>query len=198
MQVKKLKIPGICLISEDVNHDSINGYRQNTYSWTAFRLAGIPNTFIYESEVRLKEKNTLKGMYFQEERNKETILIRCLTGKVLIKVIDVRPESATYRKVVSVELSAEKCQYLLIPYGFAHGFLSLEENTCLQYKSDQMYFAKCTKVLNCFDPRLGLVWPEEEYILSAADRYALGISDLESEYFKILAEDKEIAVSDEE
>ena len=127
--------------------------------------------------------NTLKGLYYQYIEAQENILIRCLTGSAVIKIVDIRPESKTYRKVITVNLSAERCEYLYIPYGFAHGFLTTSDETYLLYKSDNYYFEKSTKVINCFDKHLNITWPGENYIMSAKDKYAPCVNVIEEEYF---------------
>jgi len=183
MIFKRLEIPDVQLIKGTVDCDSVTGYRQSVFSWTEMRKHGINHAFIYESEVRIEHENTLKGLYYQEIEAQESILVRCLTGSVLMKIVDIRPESRTYRKVITVKLSSENCEYVYIPYGMAHGILTTSDNTYLLYKSDNFYFEKSTKVLNCFDKHLNIEWPDVQYIMSAKDKYAPCVNVIEEGYF---------------
>lgn len=116
-----------------------------------------------------KAKGTFRGFHFQRSPYQETKIVFCLSGAILDIAIDVRPSSNTYLKSFSKILSQEDNVALLIPKGFAHGYLTLADNSLIHYLSDQIYAPNSESGLNVFDPKLNIRNPYSIEHLSAKD-----------------------------
>jgi dTDP-4-dehydrorhamnose 3,5-epimerase len=116
-----------------------------------------------------KARGTFRGFHFQESPYQETKIVFCLSGAILDIAIDVRPSSNTYLKSFSKILSQEDNAALLIPKGFAHGYLTLVDNSLVHYLSDQIYAPSSESGLNVFDPKLNFGTPYSIEHLSDKD-----------------------------
>ncbi len=124
-----------------------------------------------QDNVVKSHKNVLRGLHYQNP-NPQSKLITVLNGKILDVAIDIRPNSKTYGKVFSIELSKKNKTSLFIPKGFAHGYLSLENNTIVHYKVDDFYNKKSEKGIRYDDPKLKINWGinTEDIIISIKDK----------------------------
>ena len=124
-----------------------------------------------QDNVVKSHKNVLRGLHFQNP-NPQSKLITVLNGKILDVAVDIRPNSKTYGKVFSIELSKKNKTSLFIPKGFAHGYLSLENNTIVHYKVDDFYNRKSEKGIRYDDPKLKINWGinSEDIIISIKDK----------------------------
>ena len=119
------------------------------------------NTNIVQSNVSLsKNKGTLRGMHFQRNPFQETKLVRCTKGAVYDVIIDLRPDSPTFKKWHGVKLSEEKHNMIYVPENFAHGFLTLEDHSEVYYLVTQFYNKDMEAGLRWNDPAFGIVWPD--------------------------------------
>ncbi|MEM8652939.1 MAG: dTDP-4-dehydrorhamnose 3,5-epimerase, partial [Pseudomonadota bacterium] len=111
-------------------------------------------------------------------------LVRVSRGRVFDVVVDIRSDSATYKKWISIEVSAEKWNQVLIPKGFAHGFLTLEENTEFLYKVSDFYSKECDRSIKFDDHSIGIEWPMsvDEIILSEKDQNAPLLAEVETKF----------------
>ncbi len=151
-----------------------------TYNRQLFTEAGISADFVQDNHSRSLLKGTLRGLHFQEKPAEQAKLVRVVSGAVFDVAIDVRPDSATYKKWVAVTLSAETGNQLFVPRGFAHGFLTLEENTEVVYKVDSHYSPENERSIRYDDAELGIEWPDIgcDFTLSAKDENAPNLREI--------------------
>lgn len=116
-----------------------------------------------------KEKGTLRGLHFQYEPDAEVKMVKCIRGRVLDIVVDIRKDSPTFLQYFTVELSAQNQKMLYIPKGFAHGFQTLEDNAELLYLHSSIYTPNNEGVLNITDPKLNIKLPLDIINLSKRD-----------------------------
>ncbi|NOU66743.1 dTDP-4-dehydrorhamnose 3,5-epimerase [Paenibacillus sp. LMG 31461] len=112
-----------------------------------------------------KKKGTLRGMHYQCAPHEEAKLVRCTRGAIYDVIVDLRPESETYKKWISVELTADNRTMLYIPEGFAHGFQTLQDETEVFYQMSESYEPKCARGVRWDDPAFGIAWPEGNNII---------------------------------
>src|SRR5262245_23259438 len=135
-----LSLPGVMLIRSTRISDSRGSFAE-TYVRGDFAKSGIPNDFVQDNQSVSFSAGTVRGLHFQIPPFQQAKLIRVLRGKIFDVVVDLRRSSATYGAHVSVELSAESCEQLFVPAGFAHGFCTLVGETEVFYKVDAIYSA---------------------------------------------------------
>lgn len=145
------------------------GWFMETYSKLKFLKLGINIEFVQDNHSLSVPKGTLRGLHFQINPKAQTKLVRCTRGAIFDVAVDIRKGSPTFRRWVGVELSAENKRQLLIPKGFAHGFVTLEENTEVQYKVDEYYAPEHDRSIRYDDPEIGIDWGVKEPILSDKD-----------------------------
>jgi dTDP-4-dehydrorhamnose 3,5-epimerase len=114
-------------------------------------------------------KGTLRGMHYQAKPCEEAKLIRCTKGAIHDVIVDIRPDSPTFRRYVAVQLTADNRRLLYVPEGFAHGFLTLEKDTEVFYQMSEFYAPEHTRGFRWNDPAFGIEWPEAVNVLSARD-----------------------------
>jgi dTDP-4-dehydrorhamnose 3,5-epimerase len=112
---------------------------------------------------------TLRGMHYQAEPFREVKVVRCTRGAIYDAVIDLRPDSATYRRWFGVELTADNRKALYVPEGFAHGYLTLTENTEVFYQVSEFYNPGHERSIRWNDPAFGIKWPVEPLVISPKD-----------------------------
>jgi dTDP-4-dehydrorhamnose 3,5-epimerase len=117
-----------------------------------------------------KKKGTLRGMHYQAPPCAEAKLVRCTMGAIYDVIIDLRPESATYKQWTAVDLTAENRRMLYIPEGFAHGFLTLNDDTEIFYQMSEFYAPSHARGLRWDDPAFAIEWPLAPRVMSAQDR----------------------------
>jgi dTDP-4-dehydrorhamnose 3,5-epimerase len=115
-------------------------------------------------------KGTLRGMHFQVEPHGETKLVRCTQGAIYDVIIDLRPDSPTYRKWVGVELTADNFRMLFVPKMFAHGFQTLAEESVVTYQVGQFYTPGSERGIRFDDPAFQIQWPLEVSVISDKDK----------------------------
>ena len=113
---------------------------------------------------------TLRGMHYQSGEHAEVKMMRCLRGAAFDVVIDVRPESPTFRKWFGAELTAESGLMLYAPAGTAHGYLTLSDDTELMYMTNRMYAPDAARGIRFDDPAFGITWPTAASVISKPDQ----------------------------
>jgi len=116
------------------------------------------------------KKGTLRGLHYQTEAFEEAKLVRCTRGAVYDVIVDIRPDSPTFRHYVGVLLTADNRLSLYVPEGFAHGFLTLEHSTEVFYQMSEFYAPEAARGFRWNDPAFGIEWPSEVMIISERDR----------------------------
>ena len=145
-------------------------------TWNAARLAdaGIGVDFVQDNHSLSRAAGTLRGLHFQAPPSAQAKLVRVSRGSAFDVAVDLRPGSPTYRQWQGVTLSAVAWNQLLIPVGFAHGFLTLEPDTEVQYKASAPYDPAADRAIRFDDPAIAIEWPlpAADFILSDRDRSA--------------------------
>ena len=157
MKVESTFIEGIKIIHPNVFGDS-RGWFYETYSEARFRDADINASFVQDNHSMSLKKGTLRGLHLQIGEMAQSKLVYCTRGAVLDVAVDLRSLSPTYKKWFSVVLSAENKKQIFIPKGFAHGFLTTEDCTEIQYKVDCFYSKEHERSIIYDDPDIGVDW----------------------------------------
>lgn len=156
------------------------GFFSETYNKRSFVDAGIDQDFVQDNHSLSGAKGTVRGLHFQTPPFAQAKLVRVLRGAILDVAVDIRNGSPTFGQHVSAVLSAENWSQLLVPIGFAHGFVTLEPDTEVLYKVTSSYAPDCDRGLLWNDPELGIDWPLPEAgpVLSDKDRTHPRLRDL--------------------
>ena len=176
MKIIKTDIEDVVIIEPKVFGDH-RGWFTETYSKEKFREFDINIDFIQDNHSLSAQKGTLRGLHFQLKPKAQTKLVRCTKGKILDVAVDIREGSPTYKKWVAVELTEENKKQLLVPKGFAHGFITLTDNVEVQYKVDEYYSPENDRSIRYDDPEIGVDWGIEDPILSEKDLNAPLLKD---------------------
>lgn len=176
MEFKKSKIEGIYIIQPKVFGDS-RGFFMETYNEKVFKDAGLKYTFVQDNHSK-SHKGVLRGLHFQKT-HPQAKLVRVIKGEVFDVAVDLRKNSPTYGKWVGEILSEDNKKMLLIPRGFAHGFLVLSDEAEFQYKCDDFYHPEDEGGIMYNDPEINIKWPEVDNIeLSEKDKKHPFLKDL--------------------
>ncbi len=167
MEITTTPIEGLLLIKPKVFPDSRGDFFES-YTEKDFMQAGVPSHFVQDNQSR-SHKNVLRGMHFQVAPYEQGKLVRVVKGSVLDVATDIRKNSSTYSKSFSVKLSGENNFMLWIPPGFAHGFLSLEDDTVVVYKCTAPYNKDAEKGIRWNDRDLDINWGVSNPIISDKD-----------------------------
>lgn len=159
------------IICEPKVHGDARGYFVETFRADKLEeFVGYKINFCQDNESK-SSKGVLRGLHYQLPPHAQTKLVRVISGRVLDVAVDIRKGSPTFGKYVAVELSAENKRQLLVPRGFAHGFVVLENDTVFAYKVDNYYSPECDRGISFDDESLNINWilNKEELNLSAKD-----------------------------
>ena len=170
------ELEGVCIIEPKVFGD-YRGYFMETYSTKVFNELGIDTVFVQDNQSYTKEKGTLRGIHFQNGPMAQAKLVRVVRGAVLDVAVDLRKGSPTYKKWVSVELSAENKKMFYIPRGFGHGFVTLTDDVEFVYKVDNLYSKECDRGIRFNDQEIGVEWGIDNPILSEKDKTSPYLKD---------------------
>lgn len=168
MKISETKIKDLYIIDTNIFKDD-RGWFSEIFVESKFENTIGKIRFVQENHSYSKEKNTLRGLHFQNHPKAQSKLVRCTKGKILDVAVDLRKDSETYLKYFSVILSEENKKQLFIPKGFAHGFLTLEDNSEVQYKVDEYYFKEFDRSIRYDDSRIGVSWNTDNPITSKKD-----------------------------
>ena len=169
MILEKTNIKDIILLTPRVYKDE-RGYFMESYNQKKVEIL-IKDRFVQDNES-VSHKNVLRGLHFQLPPHAQSKLIRVVKGSILDIAVDLRKDSSTYGEHFKHVLSGENKKQLYIPVGFAHGFLSLEDNTILNYKCSDYYSASAEASIIWNDPQLKIDWGIENPILAEKDQLA--------------------------
>ena len=170
MNFVRTSIPDVIII-EPLVHGDDRGYFVETFRADKLEaFLGYKLNFGQDNESK-SSRGVLRGLHYQLAPHAQTKMVRVIQGRVLDIAVDIRKNSPTFGKYVSAELSAENKKQLLIPRGFAHGFVVLEDNTIFAYKVDNYYNPQCDRGIAFDDPALNIDWilNKEELKLSEKD-----------------------------
>jgi dTDP-4-dehydrorhamnose 3,5-epimerase len=177
MNVVETAIAGPVIIEPRVFGDA-RGFFMETWNAAAFAAAGLDLTFVQDNHSR-SQKGVLRGLHFQNPAPQGK-LVRVTRGAVFDVAVDLRASSATFGKWVGVELSAANQRMFWVPEGFAHGFLTLEDDTDFLYKCTAPYAPQSEFTLAWDDPAVGIEWPVADLtpLISEKDARGLALADV--------------------
>lgn len=182
MKITKTHLDGVVIIEPEVFGDH-RGWFMETYSQTKFEEAGITLNFVQDNQSFSATKGTLRGLHYQLNPKAQTKLVRCTKGSIFDVAVDIRQGSPSYGQWFGIELTAENKKQLLIPQGFAHGFMTLTDDVEVQYKVDELYAPECDRGIIWNDPSIGIEWPMEiTPVLSEKDKNAPLLKDAENNF----------------
>jgi len=169
MKFTETKLKGAFIIEIELIKDE-RGFFARTWCKKEFSEYGL-NPNLAQCNISFnKKKGTIRGMHYQDDPYQEAKLVRCTRGSIFDVIIDIRPDSNTFQKWISVELTSTNQKMLYIPEGFAHGFQTLEDNTEVFYQMSEYYHPECARGIRWDDPKLGITWPDVEHrIISGND-----------------------------
>ena len=177
MNIIETDIEGVLIIEPRVFGDE-RGFFMETWNEGAFKEAGLDLTFVQDNHSR-SQKGVLRGLHFQNP-GPQGKLVRVTNGAVFDVAVDLREGSPTFGKWAGVELSAENKRMFWVPEGFAHGFLTLADDTDFLYKCTAPYAPGSEHTLAWNDPGVGIDWPVANIdpIISEKDAKGLSLSDV--------------------
>lgn len=178
--IESLSIPGVKLITPKRFGDS-RGFFSETYKAKELAEAGLDLDFVQDNHSYSAAKGVLRGLHYQKPPHAQDKLVRCTRGRVWDVAVDIRKGSPTFGQYVGAELSAENWVQILVPKGFAHGFVTLEENCEIQYKVTDYYVPESDANIRWDDPVLGVDWKIDpsSVTLSEKDAAAPLLSDVD-------------------
>ena len=162
-------LPGVIRVIQTPNRDA-RGSFSRLYCPEEFAGAGLAFTSTQINLSRNPKKHTLRGLHWQDAPHAEAKFIRITRGRVFEVAVDIREGSPTRHHHISLELDAETGDGLFIPEGFAHGFLTLEDDTDMLYQMGRPYVPGHARGLRWNDPALAIDWPTEPLLINEADR----------------------------
>ncbi len=176
--VTPLAIPEVCLVSMPRFGDG-RGFFSETYNAEAYAAVGIALTFVQDNHSRSAAAGTVRGLHYQSPPFAQAKLVRVVRGRILDVAVDIRRASPTFGQHVTAELSAEAWTQILVPVGFAHGFVTLEPDTEVLYKVSAPYTPAHDHGVLWSDPALAIPWPvtPEAATLSDKDRMLSPLAD---------------------
>jgi len=158
MRFEALTVDGAMRISLE-RHADERGFFARTFCAQEFGAAGIPANLVQASVSYNAQRATVRGMHFQWPPSEEGKLVRCVKGSLYDVLLDLRPESPTYLRHAAIRLDDDNRDAVYIPYGIAHGFQTLAEETEVLYQMTDLYVPELASGVRWNDPAFGIVWP---------------------------------------
>ena len=175
-EVIKTELDGVVIIEPKIFKDG-RGYFFESYNEAEFIKNGIPNRFVQDNQSLSVKVGIVRGIHFQINPKPQSKLVRCTRGRVFDVVVDLRKDSPTFKKWFGIELSEENKKQIWIPNWCGHAFMTLEENSVVQYKVDELYYKEFDRAIQFDDPEIGIVWPIANPIKSEKDTKAPYLKD---------------------
>jgi dTDP-4-dehydrorhamnose 3,5-epimerase len=169
MTFTETPLPGAFIIDIATLADE-RGFFARTWAADELTKRGLDPTVVQCNVAWNPLKGTLRGMHFQRAPYEEVKIIRCTRGSLFDVIVDLRPESRTFRNWTSVELNAESRRMLYVPKGFAHGYLTLTDDVEAYYHVSSPYTPACAGGVAWDDPVFGIKWPFAPALISERDR----------------------------
>jgi dTDP-4-dehydrorhamnose 3,5-epimerase len=164
MTFHETKLARVFEINLELNSDD-RGFFARSWCQKEFEYQGLKCSLSFNTR-----KGTLRGIHYQDTPHQETKLVRCTKGAIYDVVVDLRPQSLTFKDWIAVVLTAEKRNMLYVPEGCAHGFLTLEDETEVFYQMSEFYHAELSRGVRWDDPAFQIVWPAKVEVISERDR----------------------------
>lgn len=152
------KLAGAYVIELEKREDS-RGFFARTFCANEMAEHDLETKIVQTNMSRTMKKGTVRGMHFQTSPHQETKLVRCTRGSIYDVIIDIRPDSPTYKQWFGVELSAQNHSMLFVPRDFAHGFITLEDDCEVMYEVSEFYSPGFEGGIRYNDPTINIEWP---------------------------------------
>ena len=169
MEVRSLGLDGVFEISPRKFGDD-RGFFSETYNAKSFAQTGIDLTFVQDNHSYSAARGVVRGLHYQLPPFAQDKLVRVTRGAILDVAVDIRKGSPTFGKWVALEVSAEKWNQILVPKGFAHGFMTLVEHTEVIYKVTNYYSPEHDRSIRFDDPAIGIDWPIAASAVQLSDK----------------------------
>jgi dTDP-4-dehydrorhamnose 3,5-epimerase len=169
MRFRDIRPFGATIIEPEASIDE-RGLFARLFDVDAFRERGLPTDFVQASTSYNSRRGTLRGLHFQAEPHAEIKLVRCTAGALFDVIVDVRPDSPSFGRWQSFELTAENRLTLIVPAGFAHGFETLADSTEVHYQMTRPHAPGAERGIIWSDPDLAIAWPLQPAVMSERDR----------------------------
>lgn len=171
MIFQETKLKGAFIIEVERIEDE-RGFFARAWCRNEFRPRGLESQLAQSNISFNWKKGTLRGMHFQVAPHEEVKLVRCTRGAIYDVIIDLRPNSPTYKQWIGVELTATNHRMLYVPKGFAHGYQTLENDSEVFYQASEFYAPECERGIRWNDPAFGIDWPDAETrVISSKDAH---------------------------
>lgn len=182
MQIDQTSLPGVLVITPR-RHGDHRGFFSESYNHKRMVEAGIEIGFVQDNHSLSAAAGTVRGLHFQTPPHAQAKLVRCGRGRLFDVAVDLRRGSPGYGRWTGVELSFENGRQLLVPAGFAHGFVTLEPDTEILYKCSDYYAPDCDAGIAWDDPEIGIDWPlSGAPLLSDKDAAAPRLAQIDSPF----------------
>lgn len=171
MKIIKTKLEGVYVFEPTVITDS-RGWFMESFSKKIMKEYGFDIEFVQDNHSFSKEVGTLRGLHFQKLPKAQTKLVRCTKGEILDVIVDITIGSPTYKQWIGIKLTSKNKKQVLIPKGFAHGFLTLKNHVEVQYKVDEDYYGRYDRSIRYDEKEFAIEWGIKNPILSEKDKNA--------------------------
>jgi dTDP-4-dehydrorhamnose 3,5-epimerase len=162
------RLKGAFIIEPERREDE-RGYFARTWCKQEAEAHRLKPTWVQCNTSFNLKRGTLRGMHYQTAPHVESKLIRCTRGAIYDVIIDLRPASPSFKRWISIELSAQNSKMIYVPEGFAHGFLTLADHTEVFYQMSEFYVAEYASGVRWNDTAFGVLWPENVEVISQRD-----------------------------
>ena len=169
MLFKKTKFKGVFIIEPERLKDR-RGFFARAFCRKEFERHGLNSRIVQSSISFNKKKGTLRGIHYQAFPHQEAKVVSCTRGAIYDVLVDLRPDSSTFKQWLTVELTADNHRTLYVPEGVAHGFQTLRDNTEVLYQMFEFYYPKSARGVRWNDPAIGIQWPLKNCIISPKDQ----------------------------
>jgi dTDP-4-dehydrorhamnose 3,5-epimerase len=156
-------------VIEPERQEDERGFFARVWCQKEFHEHRLDTTIVQCNVSFNKKRGTLRGMHYQADPHAEVKVIRCTRGSLYDVIVDLRPDSPTYKRYISIVLSADNHKILYVPKGFAHGFQTLEDHTEVFYQMSEIYTPKSSRGFRWNDPAFHIVWPDDTRTISSKD-----------------------------
>lgn len=168
MRVSQLSIAGVWVVEPEQRADE-RGFFARTVCFEEFSRWGLPANYCQSSISYNHQRGTLRGMHYQAPPSHEQKLVRCTQGAIYDVVVDLRPASQTFKQWVAAELTAANRLALAVPYGCAHGFITLTDGSEVLYMMSEPQNAALATGVRWDDPQFSISWPLQPVVISERD-----------------------------
>lgn len=168
MIISSLPLLGAYIIDPEKKEDN-RGFFARIFCEEEFKKAGLETKFIQMNDSLSFKKGTLRGMHYQLPDSAEVKIVRCIKGALYDVIVDIRPDSTTFKQWCGVELSEKNRCMMYVPRGFAHGYITLEDNTEIIYFVSSEYSPDKERGISYSDPAIGIQWPIAHSDISVKD-----------------------------